>query len=67
MKILKHPGLTQEQRRTGEMFKTILLSLNVQSMRLNSGDFKIDSDEEVMATDFNLCNVKIISFTIYGI
>ena len=47
MKILEQPGLTQWQKRTGEMFKTLILSLNLQSMRLNNGDFKIASDEEV--------------------
>lgn len=50
LKILAHPGLTQEQRKTGEMFKTIMLSLNLQSMRLNSGDYKVAHDEEVRMT-----------------
>ena len=47
MKILAHPGLTQEQRKTGERFKAMMLSLNLQTMRLNAGDSKMSNDEEV--------------------
>ena len=47
LKILAHPGLTQEQKATCEKFKTMMLSLNLQSMRLNAGDSKITNDEEV--------------------
>ena len=47
LKILAHPGLTQEQRATCEKFKAMMLSLNLQSMRLNAGDNKITNDEEV--------------------
>lgn len=47
LKILPHPGLTQEQKTTCEKFKTMMLSLNLQSMRLNAGDSKITNDEEV--------------------
>ena len=56
LKILAHPGLTQVQRKTGEKFKTIMLSLNLQSMRLNSGDYKVVHDEEVKIT--SLVRVK---------
>ena len=47
LKTLAHPGLKQQQRSTGEMFKEIMLSLNLQSMRLNSGDITIPNDDEV--------------------
>ena len=49
LKILAHPGLTQEQMTTCDKFKAMMLSLNLQSMRLNAGDNKITSDEEVSA------------------
>lgn len=51
LKILAHPELTQEQRTTCEKFKAMMLSLNLQSMRLNAGDSKITNDEEVSATN----------------
>ena len=54
LKFLAHPGLTQEQRVTGEMFKSIMLSLNLQSMRLNAGDYKVANDEEVRVTNLIL-------------
>lgn len=53
LKFLAHP-LTQEQRVTGEMFKSIMLSLNLQSMRLNAGDYKVANDEEVRVTNLIL-------------
>lgn len=49
LKILAHPGLTQEQRATCDKFKAMMLSLNLQSMRLNASDSKITNDEEVSA------------------
>ena len=51
LKILAHPGITQEQKTTCEKFKTMMLSLNLQSMRLNAGDSKITNDEEVCIVD----------------
>lgn len=51
LKILAHPDLTQEQRTTCDKFKAMMLSLNLQSMRLNAGDSKITNDEEVSATN----------------
>lgn len=51
LKILAHPDLTQEQRSTCDKFKATMLSLNLQSMRLNAGDSKITNDEEVSATN----------------
>lgn len=51
LKILPHPGLTQEQKTTCEKFKTMMLSLNLQSMRLNAGDSKITNDEEMQLWD----------------
>ena len=49
LKILAHPGLSQEQMTTCGKFKALMLSLNLQSMRLNAGDNKITNDEEVSA------------------
>ncbi|KAJ7352939.1 hypothetical protein OS493_032878 [Desmophyllum pertusum] len=51
LKILAHPGLTYKQRRTGDKFKAMMLSLNLQSMRLNAGDCKVNNDEEMQLWD----------------
>ena len=47
LKILAHPGLTREQKKNAEKFKAVMVSLNLQSMRLNAGDIKIANEEEV--------------------
>ena len=47
LKLLSHPGLTDQQRITGDMFKVIMVSMNLQSLRLNSTDCKITCEEEV--------------------
>ena len=64
LKILAHPELTQEQRTTCEKFKAMMLSLNLQSMRLNAGDSKITNDEEVSATNgfYYLVSCYFINF-----
>ena len=49
LKILAHPEITYKQRSTGDKFKAMMLSLNLQSMRLS--DSKITSDEEVSANN----------------
>ncbi|KAL9952715.1 hypothetical protein ACROYT_G040007 [Oculina patagonica] len=51
LKILAYPGLTEEQRRTGDKFKAMMLSLNLQAMRLNADDSKITNDEEMQLWD----------------
>lgn len=51
LKILAHPEITYMQRSTGDKFKAMMLSLNLQSMRLSAGDSKITSDEEVSANN----------------
>lgn len=50
LKILAHPRLTPEQKKTGEKFKAILLSMNLQSMRLNAADTKPSDENEVRLT-----------------
>lgn len=51
LKILAHPELTPEQRRNGDRFKAIMLSLSLQSLRLNTGDTKVVNDEELQVWD----------------
>ena len=57
LKILDDPGLTQEQRKNAENFKDLMLSLNLQSMRLNVGDSKLSNDEEVSVRNIRITSV----------